>query len=418
MKPQSPEENAVWIAITWTYGFYVLGALYPLAPALAWLVLLQALRGRLPVGGTTNVGHWQLPASVWIWIGSMALMLVALLVAHIDFALGLGQTIKSTIGWAKGWALLPLFLLIGGMRFRPALLSRAACMVGAQTLVILPITVAGYLVGAPEVLYVSPLQAVGGPGPEFFDVALYSINPENGMPRWRLFTPWGPALGFVACIYFMLALREKDKHWRLLGIIGTLAMILASGSRLALLAIPAALAGAWLLQRLSQPRVIGALAFACLLGGFGGTQIEELAETATQKFHGARADSSRVRATLGRIAVERWADEAPIWGHGILERGPHLVEYMPIGSHHSWYGLLFVKGVIGMLALAAALIGSFAALLRRRGALATDGLRILLLLFFYTFGENLEILAYLYWPGIVMLGLALFQPPAKAAPAA
>jgi len=30
-----------------------------------------------------------------------------------------------------------------------------------------------------------------------------------------------------------------------------------------------------------------------------------------------------------------------------------------------------------------------------------------MILFLYTFGENLEILIYLLWPGIIVLGLAL-----------
>ena len=36
-------------------------------------------------------------------------------------------------------------------------------------------------------------------------------------------------------------------------------------------------------------------------------------------------------------------------GTRIVERGPHLVEFMPIGSHHTWYSLLFVKGSSGAL---------------------------------------------------------------------
>jgi hypothetical protein len=47
---------------------------------------------------------------------------------------------------------------------------------------------------------------------------------------------------------------------------------------------------------------------------------------------------------LGEIAQQRWRHEAFWFGHGMVERGPHLVEYMPIGSHHSWYGLLLSKG--------------------------------------------------------------------------
>ena len=36
---------------------------------------------------------------------------------------------------------------------------------------------------------------------------------------------------------------------------------------------------------------------------------------------------------------------------------------------------------------------------------ASTGLAILFILFLYTFGENLEILAYLYWPGLILMGI-------------
>ena len=48
-----------------------------------------------------------------------------------------------------------------------------------------------------------------------------------------------------------------------------------------------------------------------------------------------------------------------VFGHGIVERGSHLVEFMPIGSHHTWNGLLFIKGGVGMLALAVPLAWTF-----------------------------------------------------------
>jgi len=131
-----------------------------------------------------------------------------------------------------------------------------------------------------------------------------------------------------------------------------------------------------------------------------------------EKFRAARAESSRVREILGRIAVDRWQGEAPLWGHGIVEKGPHLVEYMPIGSHHTWFGLLFVKGAVGFLALAIPLAWSFIDLLLKAQTSkeAQVGLAVVMLMFLYTFGENLEILAYLFWPGLVMLGIAHKQP--------
>ena len=43
-----------------------------------------------------------------------------------------------------------------------------------------------------------------------------------------------------------------------------------------------------------------------------------------------------IAGTKGRIEIDAF------WfGHGTVAPGPHLVEYMPIGSHHTWFGLLF-----------------------------------------------------------------------------
>ena len=122
-----------------------------------------------------------------------------------------------------------------------------------------------------------------------------------------------------------------------------------------------------------------------------------------------RADSTRVREALGEIAVDRWWTEAPIWGHGVVERGPHFVEFMPIGSHHTWYGLLFVKGAVGAFALAIPLAWSlleFALLALARSRAGKIAFAMVLLMTLYSIGENLEILAYLMWPGLMAMGIA------------
>jgi hypothetical protein len=139
------------------------------------------------------------------------------------------------------------------------------------------------------------------------------------------------------------------------------------------------------------------------------------AQKAQADFAGARADSTRVRETLGRIAIERWQSEAYWFGHGVVERGPHLVEYMPIGSHHSWYGLLFVKGLVGLLALAIPLFVSLALCFRAAmlSPIGRTGLSMVLVYILYSFGENLEVLTYLCWPALVIMGIAL-RPSDKA----
>lgn len=396
--------------MTFTWFFYLLGALYIIAPVIAWILFLTGVR-RLILNYYfgAHIPASIIPWSVIVWFVGMFVMLIALIVGHLDFGIGLGAIIKSSIGWAKGWALLALFPFIGCMSIRPQLVYRASCVIGLHTLLLIPVFVFAWAAGLPQVAYVSPLKAVGGPGPEFFMVSLYEIDPGSGTPRWRLFTPWAPAVGFVANLYFVFALVERTRFWKVCGICGCIAMILMSQSRLAIVSLITVPLVALFLSNLMRPVVIYLCGLGCTIAGMIAVPFISFADTAVTSFKEARADSSRVRSALGRIAVNRWRSEAPVWGHGVVERGPHMVEYMPIGSHHSWYGLLFVKGIVGLFALLVPMVMSFAHLLVRSQKIeeARVGLSILLILFLYTFGENLEILAYLIWPGLLFLGIGV-----------
>jgi hypothetical protein len=270
----------------------------------------------------------------------------------------------------------------------------------------------------PQVLYVSPLRAVGGPGNEFFDVPLYEIDGSTGDLRWRLFTPWGPALGFVGNVNFVLALQEKDKKWRWLGMAGAVIMCFVCKSRLAQVCIVIIPALTAILARMHRPLTLIGLGVTGYLGGIFSPAILLALEEFWEGFKSARAGSTRVRMALKRIAEHRWRTEAPIWGHGVVEDGPHIVEKMPIGSHHTWAGLLFVKGIVGFFALALPMGLSFVDLmfksLNPRRPTAKTGLSMVMILFLYTFGENLEILVYLYWQGMVMMGIAFHEHPLPA----
>jgi hypothetical protein len=409
ISPETAEERIVWHSIRATYAFYIIGALYIVAPVIGWLLLLMLLK-RFWHSGHCNpaLPNGRLPLTIWLWIGGMLVMLLALIVGHLDFELGTGKTIKSTIGWAKGWALLAIFPLLGCLDIRPQIIYRASMHVCLHTLLLLPLFIGAWLAGLPQTPYVSPLQVVGGPGPEFFALSLYELDPGTGSPRWRLFTPWAPALGFVANIFFIFALQEQNRRWYLTGIAGSVLMVVMSGSRLALLSLLIVWGSTWLIGRLRSPLAPFVAALGSTFIGLIGVSLFDAIERFWQAFRAARANSTRVREALGRIALDRWSGEAPVWGHGIVERGPRMVEFMPIGSHHSWYGLLFVKGMVGVMALAIPLFCSVVQLgwWSGRLRLARAGLAMGLLLLLYTFGENLEILAYLIWPALMVMGMA------------
>ena len=401
--PQNSSERLVHHTIMATWLLWLAGGLYIAGPVIGAVLTLQALyfyyiAPSLPKEKHLNWPHW----AVKTWLAGMGAMLLILWVGHFNFDLGIATTIKSSIGWAKGWLLIALFIFAGAvLPIRAEVIYRAVCRTGKYTIFLLPLFLAAPFIGLPETLWVSPLKIVGGSGPEYFAAVLYTLEPGSGVPRWQFFAPWSPAAGMIGLVYLICALQEKETRWQRWGIAAALAMILLSQSRLALVGLLVIAPVPFIFKQITRPVIWFLVLPFVLLAGWFALDILEMLNLAKSEFTGARADSTRVRETLGRIAVERWQAEAYWFGHGIVERGPHLVEYMPIGSHHSWYGLLFVKGVLGFIALAVPLVISLNLLLR--SAFVSDlgrvGLSMILLLLMYSFGENLESLAYLYWPG-------------------
>ncbi|MEH6442683.1 MAG: O-antigen ligase family protein [Oceanospirillaceae bacterium] len=190
---------------------------------------------------------------------------------------------------------------------------------------------------------------------------------------------------------------------------GSVAMCLLSQSRAGWAIFLMLMPLLFLLGKFKNPLglVFIGIAMCCLF--LVSEVIYDIVNTAYMDVKAARPESSRVRSALAKIALERWESEAPIWGHGIVERGPKIVEFMPIGTHHSWYGLLFVKGAVGMLALAIPMFITSLYLLCQSQKTPIFGSAFCMILVFicYSFFENLEILAYIYWPALLWIGMAL-----------
>lgn len=408
---QNQATYIVTIAIMATWPLWLIGGLYIAGPVLGfllsgWALLLYYLGPNMPQERHLPA----VPRSIILWVVGMVGLLVILWIGHRDYSLGTGQTIKSSIGWAKGWLLIALFLFAGAvLPIERAAIIRAICKLGGITLIVLPIFLAAPYIGLPGMLWVSPLKILGGSGPEYFATILYTLEPGTNAPRWQFFAPWSPAAGMIGLIYFLCATEEKNMRWRIIGMVAALAMALLTQSRLALVGMVLLWPIAFGVSLLNRPILWLAGAPLLMLAGWFALDIIDFGTALQADFAGARADSTRVREALGRIAVERWKNEAFWFGHGVVERGPHLVEYMPIGSHHSWYGLLFVKGLSGLFMLAIPLATTLFILLRKClfEHHARLPLALVLLMVMYSFGENLESLAYLYWPALIIIGQSL-----------
>lgn len=408
--PRNPAEAMIWSTILWTWPFYAAGALYVVGPVLAWcLAMLAALSLYLgPAIRSDLRATGPVPAVIWAWMLGMLVMLVALWAGHLDWGLGLKKTIKSSIGWAKGWALLALFPLAGAvLPIRREILIRAHCKLAFWTLCLAPLLLIAPYAGLPERIWTSPLKAVGGPGPEYFSVYLFTYDPASWTPRWQFFAPWSPFAALIGVVTVLFALEETDSKWRAIGIAAGTLMILASKSRMGLVGLVACTMGPRLMPLVLRSWAWAGLAAVTTSLAMIGPWLLQTLGAGVHAFKAARADSTRVRATLQRIAQERWREDAPWFGHGTVHPGPHLVEYMPIGSHHTWFGLLFVKGVVGLVALAVPMIWQTVLALAdaARGPHGRLPLGICMVLVLLSFGENIEVEAYLLWPALVLLGI-------------
>jgi hypothetical protein len=411
-KPQNLPEKLVWYYIVCTYPIYYLGGQYLLAPLLGYflaLFLFGQWWNQTPM--TLPEDKITIPIAVWLWIGGILIIEVALIMGHLDFNLGFSKTISSTVNrYLRTWSLFPIFMLVGCLKIRPQLIYRAACIVCIQSLFL---TIIASGLNMPNVSYTSPLNVFGGG--DFYDVYLFGTLIDNGELRLILFAPWSPALGLVANIYFFLASKEQNSTLKWLGIVGAIAMIVGSVSRLAIICLPLTLFLTWLLLNISRPVVQMTTGLVAFLGGFLAPSIVHYFELARDEFSNSRAGSSRVRAVLGRIAIHRWQTEAFVWGHGtVSDQGPKVTGNKAIGTHHTWFSILYSHGLVGCLGLAIPLVWSLSELVfkAQKSQIAQVGLSIILVLIIFSLGENLDSLTYLYWPGLVILGIA-FQENIK-----
>ncbi len=412
IQPQNIAERLVWHSILLSYPFYFLGLMFPINTTLPWLLLINVIMrfwqqsDRSPI--TDRVS---LHPIIVVWMIAALTVFVAMLVGLTDFNYDIREIVRSSLNWSREWPLYPICLAAGCcLNIRPQIIYRAVCHLCAQSLVMLAVGLVSAQLHLPALLYNSPIERLTQNGKLFYEVRSYVIDFDSGGLRFTLFTPWPPALGLVACIYFLLVLQESHRGWKTLGVLGSLAMLFASVSRGALLFLPISTLLLWIWVAWNRAYLQFVMAFLCFCLGLFSFKVSQLMEQANNQFVGVRKSSSQLRDLLQRMAIDRWA-EAPIWGHGKQTHGPEFLKGMPLGSHHTWVGLLFSHGVVGFVAIFVAM-GSTLVLLAieaRVDQLARVAFVIFLVVLFTSFGDSIEKLAYIFWPAIVLIGM-VFRP--------
>ncbi|MGB3636863.1 MAG: O-antigen ligase family protein [Rivularia sp. (in: cyanobacteria)] len=411
IKPQNFEERVVWYSILGTYVLYALGLLYIFNYTIAWVLLFYLcfkLWHQTP--DTPNKQKIKIPWIMWLWIFCMLVMLVATYAGLSNFSYSNKIILRELILWGRTWALIALFPLAGCcLNIRPQLVYRANCLLCLQSLFVIPISCGAYLLKLPHVIYISPVKAITKSSSAFYDVIFYfkEIASDGGGFRLALFAPWPPALALLAMLFFIFALQEKNKKLRWIGLSTSILIALLTASRTAIVCLPFVLTVVFFLTNIYRVSIQILTSFVCFVSGIFSSFILDTIQSLKNTFTNSRLASSRVRDTLARISLERSKD-APIWGHGLLHPGFKGTEDMPIGSHHTWIGLLFIKGWVGFFAFLIPFVSSFIYLVIKahHNQTAKVGLYFLLILLVYSFAENQEALSYLYWSGLLVMGIA------------
>lgn len=414
IQPQNIPEQIVWYLAISILPLYLIGSLYIAVPLSGTALALFALwQWRVQTPATPPLDRVYISPTAWVWLAASLVIELALVVSHFNFDLGFDQIAFSTINnWYRRWAIIPMFILGGHFVIRPKLMYRAACIIALEAAALIVIGTILTNLGAPKIMYESPLAVFGG-GDDHYQVHLL----QNALKdRIYAFTPWYTATGTLGNFCFFLAWEEKAAKWRNGGLVAALILILTSQSRAALLCIPFVLVVVWLVRNIVYPQV--QLLSSCALFVFGifSFQIGKIINFAQDQFTNFRGRdslySSRIRSILYRATIKEWWNEAPIWGHGrVEETGPRFVAYMPLGTHNTWLGTLYTFGLVGFTALAIACCFTFFNLIisARDSNTTRVGLCLFISLFVSSFTDSFEYVNYAYWFALVFMGISLRQ---------
>ena len=418
IKPQNLPEKVVWYYLTGTFVAYYLGLQFLLTPLLGYFLLFLLLKQLWQQTDETPASEKiVISPSVWVWVIAMLMIEVTIVISHINFNLGLTQIIRTSVGWSRQWALLALFPLAGHLKIRPQIIYRAVCILAPQCLVVVAVDTLAALVRLPVISFFSPFKILGG-GNALWEVEFFS-NAIMRRNDFKLFAGWPTILGMISVIYVYCAWQETDPKWRRIGVFTYLFLIFASQTRTAIACLIITFVLWQVLNYWSHPRLLFVAAFSC---SFIGILLPKLTDwfnvlkDFVENFRGKdSADSGQLRGYINRMTLARWQSDAPIWGHGVIAEfgeGPRITQGIPLGTHSTWFAILYNHGLVGFMSLLIAFLYSFFHLFiksikHRDATTAKIGLMTLIVLAVFGFTEPIQVWAYVYWSLLLMLGIAL-----------
>ncbi len=381
-----------YLALTPLWWF--LGLLVPVGAA--GIVLLYALRPRTDPTVT---------AVCWLWFSATAAQSVSAVVNWASSAEPTGELVRSLASFSStGWVLLGMCFGVGcSYRLSAPRLARSVSFQALWILILSAVGYAAFAVGGDSRLEMPSLLAVAipslaDPGTINFSMRFFLKEDFMGDSVFRLvlFFPWSTGLALAGFLTLLLAFHERGFKWRVVAMAGGLTGFVLSYSRAVFAASVVGVAAIVMLRSRNRTRlwlIIGAalLAELALVLGFGPeTGISDVYRAFTQ----ARAGSSEARNELYRAAWRGFL-QSPWIGHGWF--GQTYARWMPIniGSHSTFYGALYVGGVLTFAVVCTAYAGTLwlcLSRLRTGGEAIVEALALLLVYGITSYGETIQTL--------------------------
>jgi O-antigen ligase len=352
------------------------------------------------------------------WTAVWAMQAVATSIVWMESGRSWVGLLRSVLSVGNlNWIALGLCLAIGWeRRLDTGRIARAACILCLWILVFSGIgAFANLVLGMPSLELPNLFSLVLPKGilPSFYgSMRFHAVLMGEQAVRLTLFYPWPTALSLGAALAMMIGFRDPDWRWRAIAVLGGVAGVLAGASRTVAAGMLVALALVAFGAASFRSRVLLLIlaAVALNLAVLAGFDLQEAVARAYDKFTAARPGSSMARSIIYDHTWRAILD-SPIVGHGWGEKtalGRRLIA--PLGSHSTFYGVLYTGGIVTFAAVLAAfgtVIGAALLRLRDKPVTACTVLGMLFVIGMISFGENVNflvptLLLPLFWMGGVL----------------
>lgn len=404
-------EKIIYWTIVLTPLWWILGIqtlLYPIVAAFLLVVGFDA----------NKLVKDKLPICNWAWLGMT-------LAAFWTNVLGL-----ESIGFPTLKTAATLFTLFKGYfliftcmtlpfwhRIRVAVITRAVAWMTAGYSVILTIQFLILFALGPQKSLLPPLARLI-PGDKLSLMIKFAvIQPFFGipLPRTDLYTADPPILGVCALLSFFICLGESKRNLRKFSLLGCLAALLVSQSRLAWVCFPLV----WLIifclrSGLARQAYLWVISFTSLFGAVLSLSVQDFIALPLATFNNARADSSKDREYVVNATIDAWK-ESPWVGWGIMDKtvtwGNGAFE-LPLGTFSSYAQVLYIHGISGFLFFVAALVSTLCSFWQpasKGNLICQRAFACLIALYLLLHATNLSWMAIYFWFFFVWLGAILSE---------